>query len=101
MRAELYRVAYGGPGSLSIMARPRGGDWLADEVKTWREAGVDVAVSLLTPAEQAELDLDDEASLCQREGITFRAFPIADRGIPAQPTQANALIEELAQALRT
>jgi hypothetical protein len=63
MRAELYTIKYDGPGMLSIMARPRDGDWLADEVQIWQEAGVDVIVSLLTLEEQGELGLNDEASL--------------------------------------
>jgi hypothetical protein len=33
MRAELYTIEYGGLGTLSIMARPRGGDRLADEIE--------------------------------------------------------------------
>jgi hypothetical protein len=51
LRAELYRVEHGGPGVLSVMGRSRGGDWLADEVQTWRGVGVDVVVCLLTPLE--------------------------------------------------
>jgi hypothetical protein len=52
MRAELYRID---PGALSIMARPRGEDWLMNEIQAWQEAGVDVIVSLLTLEEQTEL----------------------------------------------
>lgn len=101
VRAELYRVAHVGPGVLSIAARPRGGDWLADELETWREAGADIAASLLAPADQVELDMDDEAALCQREQIMFRAFPLTDRDIPADPTLADVFIDELVQAFCT
>ena len=34
-------------GRLGILPRPRGGDWLRDETMAWREAGLDVVVSLL------------------------------------------------------
>src|SRR5690348_13611226 len=100
MRAELYTIKYGGPGTLSIMARPRGGDWLPDEVQTWREAGVDVVVSLLAPEEQVELGLDEEASLCQHADLAFLAFPIPDRGIPSQLAAAERLITEIVEALK-
>ncbi len=71
------------------MARPRGGDWLADEICAWRNANVDVVVSLLTPAEQDELGLGDESSLCQDQQLVFRAFPISDRGIPPRMLRQN------------
>ncbi len=73
------------PGRLAILPRPRGGDWLEDEVRGWRSAGVDVIVSLLTSDEIDDLDLAREAPLCQASGIQFLSFPIMDRGVPASP----------------
>ena len=32
-----------------ILLETRGGDWLEDEIQSWRRSGVDVALSLLTP----------------------------------------------------
>jgi protein-tyrosine phosphatase len=98
MRAELYTVEYDGAGRLSVMARPRGGDWLPDEVRTWREAGVSMVVSLLTQEEQRELALDDEASVCQRANLAFHAFPIPDRSVP-QFAEVEPLIGEIVEAL--
>ena len=43
------------------MTRPRGGDWLTDELRDLAVAGLDVLVSLLSAAEVAELDLGAEA----------------------------------------
>ncbi len=60
MRAQLYSIQELPCGKVSIMARPRGGDWLLDEVKALREAGVDVLASFLTPEEVIELDLREE-----------------------------------------
>ena len=34
-------------GRLAIMARPRAGDWLEDEISGWRAQGVEIVVSLL------------------------------------------------------
>ncbi len=64
MRASLYSVQELLTGKVSIMARPRGGDWLLDEAKAIRAAGVDVLVSFLTPQEVMELDLKEEAECC-------------------------------------
>jgi protein-tyrosine phosphatase len=99
MRSELYTIKYDGPGILSIMARPRGGDWLPDEIQAWREAGVDVVVSLLTLEEQGELGLTDEASLCQQAHLVFHTFPIPDRSVPPQLAAAKHLITEIVEAL--
>jgi protein-tyrosine phosphatase len=77
------------PGKLAIVPRPRGGDWLEHEVHSWTRSGLDVIVSLLTPEEQVELDLEDEAAQSRAFGLEFNAFPIPDRGVP--PSRADAL----------
>jgi protein-tyrosine phosphatase len=99
MRAELYRIERVDPGALSIMARPRGGDWLAEEIQAWQEAGVDVIVSLLTPTEQTELGLDEEAWLCAQHQLAFWPFPIPDRALPSENAEADRLVEEIVAAL--
>jgi protein-tyrosine phosphatase len=99
MKTELYWIAISTPGRLAIMPRPRGGDWLEDEVKAWRRAGIDVVVSLLMPNEISELDLGHEQSLCEANGIQFRSFPIVDRDIPTSKTAVAELATELAQLL--
>ena len=82
-------------GRLAILPRPRGGDWLADEVAAWRRAGVDVVVSMLTPDEAAELGLTAEADECRVHGIEFLSLPVPDRGVPATKVAAD-LISRLA-----
>ena len=86
MRPSLYTVARAGPGRLSIMARPRGGDWLAEELHGLRRLGVEVLVCALTAPEQAELGLAEEATACATAGLAFRAIPIPDRGVPEEQT---------------
>jgi len=100
MRAELYTTALPQPGVLSIVARPRGGDWLPDEIAAWRRAGIDVVVSLLTEAEQEELDLTKESELCRQQAMEFVSFPIPDRHTPAPAEAAIAVIETIAQQVR-
>src|SRR4051812_19402842 len=64
MRTEIYWIPTPTPGRLAVMPRPRGGDWLEDEVRSWRAEGVDIAVSLLTPDETRDLDLEIEVAIC-------------------------------------
>lgn len=81
------------------MPRPRGGDWLEDEVRAWRGAGVDVIVSLLTSDEIAELELVHEAQLCEANGIRFLSLPIVDYGVPASRTDTLDFVKKLDSAL--
>lgn len=82
MRAELYRVESPFPGRLAIGPRPRGGEWLDDELSDFRRVGVDVVVSLLTASEIRELNLMEEAAGCRAAGIEYLNFPIPDRDVP-------------------
>ena len=76
MFTKLYCIDGPWRGRLAISSRPRGGDWLADEMKNWRSSGLDTIVSLLTPEEMKDLDLQDEEHYCQENGIQFLSFPI-------------------------
>ena len=77
MTPMLYWVEGPWTGHLAIMPRPRGGDWLEEEIRDWRRAGIDVVVSTLTTEEAAELELVKEAALCKANGMEYLAFPIA------------------------
>jgi hypothetical protein len=48
---------------LAIIPRPRGADWLLDEIRFLQRAGVDVVVSALTASENEELGLVEESEL--------------------------------------
>lgn len=88
---SLYRIETPPPGQISIMARPRGGEWLDDEMHALRRAGVDVLVSLLTLTEAAELGLAGEPAAAARAGLDFHALPIPDFGVPDTGTAAPVL----------
>jgi len=96
MQAALFWIEGMSMGRLAVMPRPRGGDWLEDEVRSLRTSGVEVLVSLLTRDETAELDLVEEASTCAAAGLEFLAFPFPDRGVPASPAEALGLVRRLA-----
>lgn len=94
MHTELYWIEGPWPGRLAISARPRGGDWLEDELRGWSRDGIDTVVSLITPDEEESLDLEAEGKLCLDNGLSFRPFPIVDRSVPSQP-EAMRLIQQL------
>lgn len=83
------------PGRLAIVPRPRGGDWLGDEVRAWKEMSFDVVVSLLTRDEVDELGLASEADLSRAQGIQFWEFPIPDLGVPKSSAAARELLDNL------
>jgi len=99
VRKELYWIEGPWQGKLAILPRPRGGDWLEDEIQGWRAAGVDVVVSLLTSDEVADFDLAREGSLCKARGIDFRQFPIVDRSVPASRRATLDFVKKLAKLL--
>ena len=99
MRTELYWIEGPWRGRLAIMPRPRGGDWLEDEIQSWRRSGVNVVVSLLTREEQTELNLCDEESLCRANSIEFVSFPIVDRGVPSSSEAFSEQVIKLADQL--
>ena len=82
MPSELYWINASSAFKLAIMARPRAGDWLEDEVAHWKLSGVSTVVSLLERDEIDDLGLEMEASLCKDNGIQYLSFPIPDRGVP-------------------
>lgn len=101
MKAEVYWVPGPWPGRLGILPRPRGGDWLADEIRSWRDSGLDVATSLLTPDEVAEFELEEEGARAREQGLEFHVLPIPDRGVPRSRVDLTALISELERALES
>jgi protein-tyrosine phosphatase len=89
MQVRIYWISDVESGRLGIMSRPRGGDWLEDEIHSLKMSGVDAVVSLLEREEITELDIADEESLCAANGISYFSFPIRDRNIP--PSKQDAL----------
>lgn len=99
MRADFYWIPTPTPGRLAVSARPRGGDWLENEVAGWKRTGANVAVSLLTSEEETEFDLSSEADLARASGIRFESLPVPDRGVPASREAVAELVGRLAADL--
>ena len=99
IKPDIYWIKGKWPGRLAILARPRGADWLEDEVEAWKEIGVDTVVSLLTQPEEAELSLIQESELVRRKGLVFINFPIADYSVPGSQSATRQFIDELKDQL--
>lgn len=99
MKSEIYWIESPWPGKSAILPRPRGGDWLEDEVRSWRQAGLDVVVSLLEKDEAADLDLAQEAELSRAAGLAFYSFPILDRSVPVSRQATLDLLGNLTRVL--
>jgi len=95
MKTHFYWIDGPWPGRLGILPRPRGGDWLDEEMRSWKNAGADVVVSLLMPDESLGLDLEKEAEACKHQGIEFVSFGIPDRNVPASRLEACNLLQRL------
>lgn len=100
MRSDLFWIPGRWPGRLAIAARPRGGDWLADEASAWQRAGINVVVSLLEDYEAAQLGLAEEPQAAENHDIGFISFPISDRGVPASIEAAMAVLGSITAQLR-
>ena len=94
MGTELHWVDGPWPGRLAIAARPRGGDWLEDEMAHWHHSGVDTVLSLLSPDEEHTLGLGKEADTVRAQGMNFISLPIPDRQVPGSETDLTALWRE-------
>jgi protein-tyrosine phosphatase len=86
---------------LAIIPRPRGGDWLDDEMMALRAAGVDIVVSMLEKAEAAEVGLEQEGAAAERTGLRFVNFPITDRSVPSNVPRFETFLIELRREIET
>jgi protein-tyrosine phosphatase len=99
MLSELYWLDERWPGKLALAARPRGGDWLQDEISNWKRAGIGSVVSLLTPEEEMDLDLRDESRESSAHGLEFISFPIPDRQVPRSEAKLAAALDKISNVL--
>jgi protein-tyrosine phosphatase len=100
MTASLYWIDGPWQGRLAIVPRPRGGDWLEDEVKAWKRAGLRTIVSALTNDEAEQFNLTEESTQTHAQELDFVPIPIPDRGVPASSDAFLKAVGEIEQQLR-
>lgn len=93
---KLFWLAGPWKGKVALAARPRGGDWLEDDVVDWKRAGVQSVLSLLTREENSELGLRDEGREVQRQGLEFSSFPIPDLQVPRSESKLGEVLDKVA-----
>jgi protein-tyrosine phosphatase len=99
MSPDLFWINGPWRGRLAISTRPRGGDWLEDEIRGWRSARVDSVVSLLEKDEERQLELGEEGRVAEANGIHFLSFPIVDRSVPKSIPATISLLRSVNDAL--
>jgi protein-tyrosine phosphatase len=99
MHTEPFWIPTRFPGRFGIAPRPRGGDWLDDEMRGWREAGIDLVISMLTPEEAVEFDLASEATQGIAHDLRFVSFPVPDRDVPESRTAFRDLVNGVVREL--
>jgi hypothetical protein len=82
---ELHWVEGPWPGKLALAARPRGGEWLGDEIRNWHNAGVNTVFSLLTAEEEEDLDIAAEAAQAKAQGMKLAPQSRSGRMEPLTP----------------
>lgn len=100
MKPEVYWIRDIEPLRFAMMPRPRGGEWLADEVSGWRQMGIHAVVSLLHQYEADELQISEEERMCVNYGIRYQSFPIKDRGTPESERGFFDLASQLAASVK-
>jgi protein-tyrosine phosphatase len=84
---------------LAIMLRPRGEDWLEDEMLRLRANGVETVISMMEPAEAEWLGLAAERSAAEGAGMQFLSFPIPDTKVPGNVAVFRSFVAGVARRL--
>lgn len=95
MKADVYWVI---PQRLAILPKPRGGEWLDDEIASFAAQGLQTLLTLLTPDEEIETGLTDEVVLAEKHGLDFMRYSIPDRGVPKSVTLFAEVTNDLADS---
>jgi protein-tyrosine phosphatase len=88
------------PAPLAIVLRPRGGDWLEDELIRMKRDGVETLVSLLEEDEAELLALEEEGPISRKIGLQFLSHPIPDVHVPPNLAGFQKFVADLANRLR-
>lgn len=87
---KLYPICTLGKGQLYMMPKPDS-DNLQEDIQFYVHQGVDMVVSLLLPEEIEKHGLQNQARVCQKNGISYLNFPIKDMDVPEQKALLDLL----------
>lgn len=101
MYTKIYWVHQFSNGArIGIMPRPRGGDWLEQEILHLKRQHIDIWLSLLELHEIDELGLRQQPTLCRKHEIEYINFPVVDRSVPEKGSKVELLINLLFQKIQ-
>lgn len=98
---EIFWIRDNSSPLLAIVLRPRGNDWLEDELRRMKQAGIQTIVSLLQEEEAELLGLVEEGPLAEKLGMQFVSYPIPDVNVPQDRASFERFAAELASRLRS
>lgn len=97
---EIFWIDGNPPTSLAVVLRPRGGDWLEEELARFKRGGIHTIVSLLEEEEADWLGLAQEGPLAAQLGMEFLSFPIPDTHVPHNMEAFRAFVSGIVNRLR-
>jgi protein-tyrosine phosphatase len=97
---DIFWIKGNPPAPLAVVLRPRGGDWLEDELLRMKREGIETLVSLLEKDEAEMLDLAKEGPLAEKIGMRFLSHPIPDVHVPPHTAAFQKFVAALANRLR-
>jgi len=86
---------------LAIVLRPRGGDWLENDLQRIHMAGIQTIVSTIEASESRELGLEEEGRTVERLGMRFISYPLEDRSVPSDREAFTAFVVKLGRRLQS
>jgi protein-tyrosine phosphatase len=97
--SDIFWIDGDPPPGLAIVARPRGDDWLDDEMFRLKRRGIETVVSLLEEHEAGWLGLGKERTSAEKAGLEFLSHPIPDTQVPSRIADFRGFVGDLAQRL--
>ena len=97
---EIFWIKGTPPAPLAIVIRPRGDEWLEDEMLGLKRGGLQTIVSLLERKEALLLGLDEEHPIADHLGLKFLSYPIPDTQVPSNLATFQQFVTGLADRLR-
>lgn len=86
---------------LAIVMRPRGDDWLEDDLLRFKNAGIQTIVSTVEEWEARALGLAREAELSESVGLGFISHPMRDRSTPPDREHLARFVKNLASRVES
>ena len=96
MSKDVYWIANTG---LAIVARPRGDEWLEDDLIRLRNGGIETLISAVEDWEARALGLAREKEAAERCEIEFISYPMRDRSTPPNREDFAKFVKSLATRL--